>query len=48
MDDKVITEIELSELEDRIEFGICGGSEDVNRETGGGICDLPETTCLPY
>ena len=36
MDNSVIEEIEISELEDRIEFGICGGGDDGGGDDGGG------------
>ena len=36
MDNNAIEEIEISELEDRIEFGICGGGGDDGGSGGGG------------
>ena len=47
MDKSIVNEFDVQELEDRIEFGLCGGggSGGGGAGGGGGVCDEHPEVC---
>jgi len=42
---EMLEQFEINELEDRVEFGLCGGSDGGDGDLGGGGCDPEATYC---
>lgn len=43
--EKLLEEFSITELEDRLEFGICGGGSGGDGGDGGGGCDPSGSWC---